>query len=301
MAAGAPGGRGDAPAGYVYAVLAYTCWGALPLYVKAVDHMSGAEVVAHRVLWALPVAIAVVLISGRTAEFRAALRSPRDLGMAALTAALISANWGIYVWAVFHGKAVDTALGYYMNPLFAVVLGALVLGERLTRLQVGAVALAAVAVAILAFGAGEPPVVALGVVASWGAYAYFKKRLPIGPNQGFLLEVVILSGPALALVGVMAARGTGHFGVTWGDSGLLMLGGLITATPLILFANGAKLLRLSTIGILQYIAPTLIFLVAVFVFGEPVGTARAIALPMIWAALVLYSISLIRESSAARR
>lgn len=291
---------GDTPAGFVFAILAYVSWGALPLYIKAVDHMPAVEVMAHRVLWSVPIAGAVVLLTGRTRDLWTALRTPRYLAMAALTAALITINWGVYIWAVFHGRAVDTALGYYMNPLFSVVIGALVLGERLTRLQGAAVGIAAAAVAILAFGSGEVPVVALGITLSWGIYAYFKKQLPIGPNQGFLLEVLILSGPALAVVLALAARGEGHFGVTSSDSLLLMLGGPVTATPLLLYANGAKLLRLSTIGILQYISPTLIFLVAVLVFGEPVGLARGIALPMIWGALVLYSLSLIRETSASR-
>ncbi|MAC77402.1 MAG: protein RarD [Rhodobacteraceae bacterium] len=292
--------REDTPAGFAYAIGAYLSWGALPLYIKAVDHIPAAEVLAHRILWSVPIAGAVVLVTGRTRDLWIALRTPRYLAMAALTAALITINWGIYIWAVFHGRAVDTALGYYMNPLFSIVIGALVLGERLTRLQGAAVGIAAVAVAILAFGSGEVPVVALGITVSWGIYAYFKKQLPIGPNQGFLLEVLILSGPALALVWVLSARGEAHFGVSWPDSWLLMLGGPVTATPLLLYANGAKLLRLSTIGILQYISPTLIFLFAVLIFGEPVGLARAIALPMIWAALVLYSLSLIRETSANR-
>ncbi|MGR3802141.1 MAG: EamA family transporter RarD [Marinibacterium profundimaris] len=288
---------GDAPLGFVYAVLAYLCWGVLPLYVKAVEHMSPAEVVAHRCLWAVPVAGAVLWWTGRTSDLWAALRRPRQLGMAAVTAALVTTNWGIYVWAVFADRAVDAALGYYINPLFNILLGALLLGERLTRLQIGAVALAGLAVVVLAVGLGRLPIVPLGIVFSWGAYAYFKKQLPIGPNQGFLLEVLLISGPALALVLVLAARGEGHFGTNVPDTLLLMLGGVLTATPLMLYANGAKLLRLSTIGILQYITPTMIFLVAVFIFGEPVGTARAIALPMIWVALALYTTSLFRETS----
>ena len=291
---------GDDPRGFVFAILAYVSWGVLPIYLKAVDHMPAAEVVAHRVLWSVPVAGAVLWALGRTKEVRAALRQPRMIAMAALTAGLVTINWGIYVWAVIHDRAVEAALGYYINPLFNIALGALLLRERLTRLQGAAVALAVLAVLVLTFWAGQVPLVALGIVLSWGFYAFFKKRLPIGPNQGFLLEVLILSGPALILMLVMAARDEGHFGVTWTDTGLLLLGGLVTATPLMLYANGAKLLRLSTIGILQYITPTLIFLLAVFVFGEEVGQARAIALPMIWTALALYSLSLFRETHRAR-
>ncbi len=293
-------GQTDDPKGFVFAILAYVSWGVLPLYLKAVAHMPAAEVVAHRVLWSVPVAGAVLWALGRTSEIRVALRQPRMIAMAALTAGLVTINWGIYVWAVIHDHAVEAALGYYINPLFNIALGALLLGERLTRLQGVAVALAALAVLVLTLWGGQVPLVALGIVFSWGFYAFFKKRLPIGPNQGFLLEVLILSGPALILTLVLAARGQGHFGVTWSDTGLLLLGGLVTATPLMLYANGAKLLRLSTMGILQYITPTLIFLLAVFVFGEEVGQARAIALPMIWMALALYSLSLFLESRRAR-
>ena len=291
---------GDSRAGLVYAVLAYVAWGVLPLYVKAVDHVPAAEVVAHRVLWSVPVAGAVLWLTGRWQDLRVALCTPRYLAMAAVTAGLITVNWSVYIWAVFHGRAVDAALGYYINPLFNIALGAALLGERLTRLQGVAVALAALAVIVLSVGAGQVPVVALGITLSWGLYAYFKKRLPVGPNQGFLLEVLILTGPALALVGTLALRGEGHFGANLSDTLLLMLAGVITATPLMLYANGAKLLRLSTIGILQYITPTLIFLTAVFIFGEPVGLSRAIALPMIWVALGLYSLSLLRETSTAK-
>jgi chloramphenicol-sensitive protein RarD len=221
--------------------------------------------------------------------------------MAAVTAALISVNWGIYVWAIGSGHALDAALGYYINPLFSVALGALLLGERPRGAQLFAIALAAVAVVVLTVAAGKIPIAALGLTFSWGLYAYFKKSLPVGPAQGFFLEVLLLTPLALAIMAWTFVNGQSHFASgSAPDTWLLLSAGLVTALPLIIYATGAKLLRLSTIGILQYIAPTMIFLTAVFIFDEPFGTARMIAFPMIWTALVIYTVSLIRQSRRKR-
>ena len=288
-----PTSSGDSPAGFGFALSAYLLWGFLPLYVKLADHIPAAEVVAHRVVWSVPVAGAVLLALGRTADLGAALRSGRTLAMAAVTAAIISLNWTIYIWAVATDRALDAALGYYINPIFSVFLAAVLLGERLSRLQWAAVGLAALAVAVLTWEAGAVPLVALGLTVSWGFYAYFKKSLPVGPNQGFLLEVLILTPFALIWIVWTEATDQGHFAA---DTWVLIGMGLVTAVPLILYANGAKRLRLATIGMMQYIAPTMIFLIAVFVFGEEMGRARMIAFPMIWGALVLYSVTLVRRS-----
>lgn len=290
----------DTPAGFGYAISAYVLWGGLPIYLKALSHVPAMEVVAHRVIWSLPLIGLLIWVTGRTADLKVALRSPRMLGMAAITAVFISVNWGVYIWAIANDRTLDGALGYYINPLFSILLGALLLGERLSRLQWAAVALAALAVVVLTVEEGRLPWVAIALMLSWGGYAFCKRKLPIGPNQGFFLEVAILCVPALVWVAWLGITGQGSFmaGTAW-DTWLLIGCGLVTAIPLILYVNGAKLLRLSTIGILQYIAPTLIFLVAVFVFNEPFGTARMIAFPMIWAALVLYSAALFRQSRKA--
>jgi chloramphenicol-sensitive protein RarD len=221
------------------------------------------------------------------------------LAMGGLTATIISINWGIYIWAIQNGHTLDAALGYYINPLVTVFLGAATLGERLNRWQTAALALAACAVAVLTWEAGRLPLLALSLTASWAAYAWFKKQLPIGPNQGFMLEVVLLSPFALAWIVWLAITGQGHFAS--GDltnSLMLASAGLVTAVPLILYANGAKLLRLTTIGILQYVSPTMIFLVAVFLFHEPFSTAKAVAFPMIWAALAVYTFGMMRARRA---
>ena len=190
--------------------------------------------------------------------------------MGALTASIISVNWGVYVWAVGSGRALETALGYYINPLFSVFLAAVLLGERLNRPQMFAIVLAIIAVAILTWDAGGLPWVSLALTFSWGAYAYFKKTLPVGPTEGFLLEILILCLPALGYTLWLASRGEGHFHLDGGTDMWLLAGtGFATAIPLILYANGAKLLTLTTIAIMQYSAPTMIFLIAVFVFKEP--------------------------------
>ncbi|MEO0865082.1 MAG: EamA family transporter RarD [Pseudomonadota bacterium] len=290
--------NGDTPAGLGFAIGAYTLWGFLPLYMKALDHVGPVEVVAHRIIWSVPVAALLLILLRRTSDLWAALGNPRMLAMGCVTAALISVNWAIYVWAIADGRALDAALGYYANPLFSVALGAIFLGERPNGMQWIAIALAAGAVAVLTMSAGALPWAAIGLMVSWGFYALAKKQLPIGPNQGFLLEVLILLLPALGYVIWLGPQGmflTGDMQTSW-----LLLGcGIVTAVPLILYANGAKGLRLTTIAILQYIAPTMIFLCAVLVFKEPFGQARMIAFPMIWAALVVYSVSMVRQMRAA--
>jgi chloramphenicol-sensitive protein RarD len=288
----------DSLRGFGFALTAYLLWGFLPLYMKAMAHIPPAEVVAHRVIWSVPIAGVVLWWLGRTSDLKVALRSPRMIGMGMLTAALISVNWGIYVWAIGSGHALDAALGYYINPLFSVFLGAVLLGERLGRWQMVAIALAACAVVILTVAQGAVPVVALSLTVTWGFYAYLKKRLPLGPNQGFMLEVLILLPFATGYFIWLTMQGTSHFGGAAMDTWLLMGCGVVTAAPLMIYANGAKLLRLTTIAMMQYIAPTMIFLTAVFLFDEPFGTARAIAFPMIWGALVIFSAALLLQRRA---
>ena len=286
---------GDTREGFLYALSAYFLWGFLPFYMKAVAHIPAAEVVAHRIVWSVPLAGLLLIWLRRTGDIARAIRTPSTLAQAALTASLITINWGIYVWAISVGRTVETALGYYINPLFSVLLAAIILRERLNRAQMVAIALAVAAVVILTFSAGGLPWVSLTLTFSWGFYALFKRTLPIGPAQGFFLEVLLLSVPATGYLVWLAVAGQGHFLTSgWHDTTLLLFAGVVTAVPLILYANGAKLLRLSTIGIMQYIAPTLIFLVAVFAFGEPFDTTRAIAFAFIWTALAVYSWSLLK-------
>lgn len=276
--------------GFFYALLAYFLWGLLPILLKAVAHIPPVEVVAHRILWSVPIAGAVLVLLGRTQDVAAALRSPRTVLMAAVTAAILTVNWGIYVWAIAAERTVESALGYYINPLVSVAMGAILLGERMNRMQMAAIGLAAMAVLILAIDAGGVPWISLSLAFTFAIYGYLRKTLPIGPSQGFFLEVLILCLPALAYVVWLQMHGQSHFLSSQPyDFALLLACGPITAAPLLLYAFGAKLLRLSTLGLMQYIAPTMIFLIAVFVFGEPFGGVRVLAFVLIWSALAVYT------------
>lgn len=293
-------GNIDTKEGFLFALSAYLLWGFLPFYMKAVSHVSFLEVTAHRVVWSLPVAALVLLWLKRTDDIKRAFREPKTLAQAALTAAIISINWGVYVWAIANDRTVETALGYYINPLFSILLAAILLGEKLNRLQILAIICAAIAVVILTIESGGVPWVSFLLFVSWGFYAFFKKTLAIGPTQGFFMEILILFIPAIGYLMWIASKGELSFAtsIPWCDTALLALAGIVTAVPLILYATGAKLLRLSTIGIMQYVAPTMIFLIAVFVFKEPFGTYKLIAFGFIWTALALYSWSLLRSSKA---
>ncbi len=280
--------------GFAFAFSAYLLWGFLPFYMKAVAHISPYEVVAHRVLWSVPITAAIVVAQGGFGSFLTVFRQPRTLAMGFLTASLISVNWAIYVWAIGSGRALESALGYFINPLVNVALGTIFLGERLSRAQVFAVALAVFGVGLMTVESGGLPWVSLALALSFGVYGYLKKTLPIGPTHGFLLEVVLISPLALAYIGWLAATGSGHFMgtgkvTTASDTLLLAASGLVTAVPLILFVYGARLLRYSTIGLMQYIAPSMIFLTAVFVFHEPFSIGKLVAFMFIWAALVVYT------------
>lgn len=286
--------------GFLFAGSAYLLWGFMPLVMKALDHIPAIEIVAHRVVWSIPVAAAILLATGRTGDVKWALRSQRTLAMAALTAVLISINWGIYVWAIAVDRTVEAALGYYINPLVSVLMGAVLLGEKLSRAQLVAAGLAVVAVAILTWDAGGLPWVSLALALSFAGYGFLRKTLPIGPSQGFFLEVLILVGPALLLLGYLVVSGGSNFTFDRPvDMALLLLCGPITAIPLILYAFGAKLLKISTIGIMQYLTPTMIALIAVFIFGEPFGLARIVAFGFIWSALAVYTWSMFSQRRAS--
>jgi chloramphenicol-sensitive protein RarD len=286
----------DTKEGFIYAGAAYFIWGFLPLYMKLMAHIPALEIVPHRIVWSLPVSAGLVWYAGLWPKLWAALKNPRTLALAALTAAIVSFNWFVYVWAVTSGQTLQAALGYYINPLFSVFLAAVLVGERLSRVQMFAIGLVVVAVGLLTWEVGGLPVIALALTVSWGFYAYFKKTLAVGPTEGFFLELLLLAGPALALWAWFESQGKSVFGHTsWADVLLLMGTGILTGIPLTLYANGAKRLTLTTIALMQYSAPTMIFLIAVFVFNEPFSTTKLAAFALIWAALAVYTVTLFRR------
>lgn len=285
----------SATAGFFYALTAYLTWGFLPVYMKAIEHIPAVEIVAHRILWSIPVAAIILVALGRTSDFVRALKSPKILSMMFITAVLISINWGVYIWSISANIASQAALGYYINPLLSILLGVFLLGEKLTRLQLFAVLLAFTAVVMMTVAMGALPWAALVMAVSFTIYGYLRKTVDIGPTQGFLLEVILMAPFAAAYLIWLSMNGNNHFNDGNWNSWLLAGTGLATAIPLILYASGAKRLRLSTIGLMQYIAPTMIFLFAVFVFNEPMSSWQLVAFVLIWMALALYSVSMFQQ------
>ncbi|UWR13397.1 EamA family transporter RarD [Sulfitobacter mediterraneus] len=281
----------DSLSGLCLALSAYMLWGLLPIYLNMLAHISAIEVTAHRIIWSVPFAAMVLLVLGRGRDILKSITSKRMLGMGAVTAFFISMNWGIFAWAVAHERTVNVALGFFINPLISIMLGWVLLGEQLGRLQ-----WVAVAIAVLTVTAGSLPWVAISLPICFALYALFKKILPVDPILGYFVEVFILMVPALACAAWFELEGNGAF--INGDNlsvWLLLFSGAITAIPLMLFAGGAKRLRLSTIGILQYSSPSIIFLIAVLYLNEPISFGQMVAFPLIWLALILYSIPLIRS------
>lgn len=281
--------------GFAYALCAYGLWGFMPLYFRALEHIPPMELVIHRVIWAVPFALVVIAFQNRLGELADLFRNWRIVKMMILTASLVTLNWAIYVWAISVDITSETALGYYINPLITVVLGYLLLGERLTRLQTAAVLIAVSAVIIRTVAGGVFPWVSLTLAFSFAAYGYFRKTVPVGPTQGFLVEVVLLFPFAIAYAVWLSLQGANHFTFANSDGLWLMFAGPITAVPLILYAFGAKLLRLSTLGLMQYIAPSIIFIISFFVFGEEMSFWQGVTFVMIWIALALYSWGLVRK------
>ena len=285
-----------ARAGFFYALSAYLLWGMLPFYFKAVDHIPPMEVVAHRVIWSVPCALVVIAFQHRLNELKSLFLNGRVVFMMAVTALLISINWGIYVWAIAVNITSETALGYYINPLITVMLGYLLLGERLTKLQALAVFIAIVAVLLRTVAGGVFPWISLSLAFSFAIYGYLRKTVAVGPTQGFLMEVILLLPLGLGYLAWLSFQGNNNFSFASTNGWWLMLAGPVTAAPLILYAFGAKLLRLTTIGLMQYVAPSLIFLIAFFIFGEEMDFWQGITFVMIWSALALYSWSLVKQS-----
>jgi chloramphenicol-sensitive protein RarD len=296
---------GSARAGTVAAVLAFFLWGLFPLYWKMLAGVPAVEVVAHRTAWGFLAVAAWVTLRGRWTDAGTVASRPGTIARLAGSAVLIAVNWLLYVWAVVHDHVVEASLGYFINPLVNVLLGVLVLGERLSRAQRVAVALAAAGVAVLTVGHGRLPWIALALAVSFGLYGLARKTVGADAVVGLLWETGLLAPLAAVWLVSLEARGSGAFGPAHpGTSVLLALGGAVTAVPLVLFAQGARSLPLSTVGLLQYLSPSIQFLLAVLVFREPFTAAHAAAFACIWSALAVLTWDLRRrlrhERAAAR-
>jgi chloramphenicol-sensitive protein RarD len=290
----------EAEKGVLFAVMAHLVWGGMAVYFGLIRHISPVEIAVHRGLWSLPIAALIVWWLAQYRDVLKAVASPRTLAILMLTSGLIVFNWGFYVWSIEVGRTLESSLGYYINPLFNVVAGYLFLGERFTRAQIVAIGLAAVAVLIQTFAAGVFPWLGLMLAATFCLYGFLRKTIPVGPTQGFLIETGIIAVPMLLAELWLASRGLARFGGNFFDTAMLMGCGALTASSLVLFAASIKRLRYSTVGLLQYISPSLVFLTAVFIFGEPMDKWKLLSFVIIWVALAIFSVSTIRGGRSRR-
>jgi chloramphenicol-sensitive protein RarD len=281
----------DRPAlvGLAYALAAYLAWGVSPIYFKALARVPPLEILAHRVIWSILLLAGLLAASRRLGPLRRVLADRRQIALLAGTATLLSVNWFIYIWAVNAGRLLEASLGYFVNPLVNVLLGVLFLGERLSVPQRWAVALASAGVGVLLLRLGTFPWVSLSLALSFGLYGLLRKRAAIGALEGLLVETAWLAPAALVFLLHLGASGNGAFGSGPSTTALLVAAGAVTGIPLLWFNHGVARLRLSTIGLVQYLAPTTQFLLAVLAYREPFGSAHAAAFGFIWASLAVYS------------
>lgn len=279
--------------GVLIGLLAYVMWGLFPVYFKMLESVAPTEMLAHRVIWAVPFGALIILFRSQWSEVRRALTHKATLAWLILAAFLISTNWLIYIWAVQNEHIFDTSLGYYINPLMYVLAGVVLLGERLSRLQLSAVVLAFIGVLILTISGGEFPWVAMSLATLFTLYGLIRKQIATGAMPGLFIETILLLPLALLwllwlMVSGQAAFDSGNMTV----SGLLLLAGPITVLPLLFFAVAARRLPLTTIGFMQFLAPTLQFGIGVY-YGEQLTTAHLVCFGFIWAAVAFFSIDAI--------
>jgi chloramphenicol-sensitive protein RarD len=282
--------------GFAAGLIAYGFWGVLPIYFKAIDSISPVSIVAHRILWSVPFLWMMLFATRSWGEVAQAVRTPRTLLLLVTTALLIGVNWLLYVYAVTSGHILAGSLGYYLNPLANVLLGRFVLKERLSWLQWAAVALAAAGISALLGGASEHLWISLTLCLSFASYGLLRKISPVDSVTGLAVETGLLLPLAAAWLIWNAAGGAPTFGSSPGQTALILLSGVATMVPLLLFTAAARRLPYSTLGMLQFLAPTLQFLLAVLVYGEPFTRSHAVAFGAIWAGLGLYVLALFRAA-----
>jgi chloramphenicol-sensitive protein RarD len=286
--------------GLAPALGAYLIWGFLPLYLILVKTVPPFEFVGWRIIWTLPLCLVIVAFRRQFPELLAALKSPSSLLALLASAVLIGINWFVYIWAIMAGEVFATSIGYYLNPLLNVLLGTLVLGERLSRRQWLAVAIAAVAVALLAAGAVTSLWISLTLGFSFALYGLVRKQVAVGSLPGLTIESAILLLPAAAIAAWYAASPAGSsFGQDWWMSGLIIFSGVVTAVPLLLFAIAARRMDYSTLGFLQYIAPTIVFFLGLFVFEQPLAPIKLVSFVLIWIAVAIFASDLWAKRKAA--
>ncbi len=293
--------RDATTAGLLYALGAYLVWGLSPVYFKALSGVPPLEILSHRVAWSVALLAPAVALSGAWGELRGALGSWRALLTLGATTVLISVNWLLYIWAIDSGHLLEASLGYFVNPLVSVVLGVVFLREALSRAQTLAVGLAGAGVLWLLLGYGRFPWISLTLATTFGLYGLLRKSAGVGALTGLLAETALLAPAALLYLGAKGASGSGAFGSGWRVSLLLAAAGAITAVPLVWFALAVRRLRLSTMGFLQYLAPSLQLALAVWLYREPFTRSHLVTFGFIWTSLGLYSWDAVRRLRPVER
>ncbi|MBT2406670.1 MULTISPECIES: EamA family transporter RarD [unclassified Streptomyces] len=287
--------------GLLYGFGAYGLWGLVPLFWPLLKPSGAIEILAHRMVWSLAVVGVALLAMRRWDWIRELLRQPRKLGLTALAASVISVNWGLYIWAVNHGQVVEASLGYFINPLVTIAIGVLLLGERLRRAQWVAVAIGFAAVLVLAIGYGRPPWISLVLAFSFATYGLIKKKLNMGGVESLAAETALLFLPALGYLLWLAVQGRSTFATEGlGHSALLAATGLVTAIPLVFFGAAAIRVPLSTLGLLQYMAPVFQFGLGVLYFHEAMPPERWAGFSLVWGALALLTWDALRTARRSR-
>jgi chloramphenicol-sensitive protein RarD len=289
----------DAQSGLIVGLACYLLWGFLPVLFYALQDVGSVTIVAHRVVWSLLLVGAILLIRNRMSEVVAALRDPQTLRSMAISTALLSVNWLIFVWAVEQNQLLEASFGYFINPLVNVAIGMVLLGERQKPWQWAAIAVATIAILVQAIGIGRFPWIAVSLALTFGFYGYFRKTAKVGSASGLFVETLILVPLALGyLIFTIVRDGVGLHADPY-YMGLLLLTGPATAAPLLMFAYAVQRLRLTTIGMLQYLSPSIAFLLAIFAFSEPINPVRLLSFALIWLSLAIYSAdSFMRRSRA---
>jgi chloramphenicol-sensitive protein RarD len=282
--------------GLLFGVSAYIIWGLLPLYWKLVEEAGAYEILAHRGIWSLLICVSLLALRKQLKSAYEMVRSSRTFSLLFLASGLLTINWGVYIWSVTVNRVVEAALGYYITPLINVTFGVLLLREKLRPAQWIAVALAAAGVVILTLGYGSLPWIALVLAISWGSYSLIKKSLNLGALETLSLETLFAFLPNLVFLFIIQGNGSAEFGSTWSISMLLFGAGAATVIPLLLFNGSTTRLPLSTVGLLQYITPTIMFFIGIYINNEDISTTKVLGFAFIWLALAVLSRDLYRSS-----
>ncbi|MGB5076284.1 MAG: EamA family transporter RarD [Sphingorhabdus sp.] len=278
------------PNGLPFAISAYLLWGFIPVYFKLLDHVPPVEIVAQRVLWSVPLLVVIMFFRNQLGEFAAIFRHAKHLRSLFASAVLIAINWLIYIWAVSTDHILAASLGYYLNPLVNVLFGRVFLGERLRPMQLVAVAVASIGVAILIGDALDTLWVSVSLALSFGFYGLIRKTTPVGSVPGLAVETSLLAPLSLAAVCFYAYSGAGRFGTDLPTSSLLVFAGAVTAIPLLLFATAARRMSYASLGFVQYLAPSIAFLLGIFVYGETLSNTKLACFMLIWASIAIFCV-----------